>query len=181
MKTTYIKPIILGILLLILACNKEETSINPDESESSFFPMHIGNYWKSDIHNYTEIIDTLSINGDVFYKFYTVTGGDAISINYYRIDQDQNLIVSYPENPDFKYTHAKFNANLRDTFYTLKDKSYNDYRVEIITKNDSIMIFEFQKIHHPILFESKHQVSYLKGKGWKGNWKEICINGKITN
>ena len=79
----------------------EDEDLNGNNGES-FLPMQIGNYWKNNDDNYTEILDTLRIQGDLYYKFYSLIGGDGILIQYLRIDNEQNLIRSHPDFPDSK-------------------------------------------------------------------------------
>ena len=168
--------------MVAFGCNNnddpiEETIINPEISEESFLPMHIGNYWKNNEENFTEIMDTLRIQGDLYYKFYSLIGGDGFGTRYLRIDENQNLIERYPKYPDSEYLHAKFNAQLESTFWTRNDQSVNDFRVMVTEKHDATRTFEFQRMYHPNA-KDKHSVTYIKGLGW-GNYKEIQINGDI--
>jgi hypothetical protein len=142
-------------------------------------PLQIGNYWRVNDENYTEIQDTVRIKGRLFYKIYSLIGGDAIAEDYYRIDENQNLISSSPRYPDYQYIKAKFGANVGDSFQTLGDKDVNDYKVTVVEKTPSSMTFSFDMIYHPNLKGHPHTVTYLKGLAWKGNWKEIRINGKV--
>ena len=129
------------LLLILSSCSNDENS--PKVSEESFLPMHIGNYWKLNEENFTKIVDTLRIQGDLYYKFYSLTGGDAVGTEYLRIDDDQNLIGTYPDNPEFKYTDAKFSADPGSTFWTIDDQSVNDFKVTVTEKNKSSRAFEF--------------------------------------
>ena len=179
----------LNILFAVLAiafftsCKKsngEKTKLLTSPSES-FFPLQIGNYWRINDQNYSEVKDTLTIKGELYYQVSSLTGGDAFGENYYRINQDQELISTSPRYPDYRYTHAKFNANLGDTFQTLGDKSVNDYKVTVVEKTDTRMTFSFDMIYHPNLKGHPHTVTYLKGLGWDDRWKTICIDGKIIS
>ncbi len=179
MKTNYIYLIAFALITIICGCEKEKD--NPlvvNSNENSFLPMHIGNYWKINAENYTEITDTLTINGDIYFEFVSLTGGDVLSTQYLRIDNDQNLIESYPEHPELLYTHAKFNANLNDAFYTLNDGTVNDYKVKVVKKDSSIIRLKFEMVYHPGLNGTSHTVTYIKGAGWEDNWNEVRINGK---
>ncbi|GAA3629340.1 hypothetical protein [Flavivirga jejuensis] len=184
---TYLKTISLGIFILLLSCNEsDDTNIsNPTPTSDSFLPMHIGNYWKYDEDNYTEITDTLRIEGDLYYKFYSLIGGDAVTFQYLRIDTNQNLIQGYPDNPDFKHIHAKFNTSLEDTFWTLNNKSVNDFKATLIEKDDNLRTYAFQRFYkNPE--EEKLFVSYIRGLGWNYNfyttsYKQIKIDGEIYN
>jgi len=176
MKTSYLYIAFLGVFLLINGCEKNN-QLYPDTSDESFLPMQVGNYWKLNDLNYTEITDTVRINGELFYKFYSLIGGDAIATEYLMIDNNQNLFGSDPDTPEFKFLHAKFNANVGDVFYTLNDSSVNDYRVEVVKINDSEIEFKYQMIYHPAL--SEHSVTYIRGIGKEDNWKEICIDGTV--
>jgi hypothetical protein len=168
------------ILLLLLACNRNENETGKlKTAEDSFFPLEVGNYWKINDQNYTEIRDTVRIGGKSFYELYSIVGGDATSTVYYRLDEENNLIEGYPENPSEHYLHAKFNADVGEVFYTLNDKTVNDYQVTVKSKSDSSIVFEFDMVYHPNLKGQKHLVEYIRGIGRKDIWKEIRINGII--
>ena len=154
----------------------EDEELNGNNGES-FLPMHIGNYWKNNDENYTEILDTLRIQGDLYYKFYSLIGGDGILIQYLRIDNDQNLIRSHPDFPDSKSIQAKFNASLGSKFWTRNDQTSNDLRVTVIEKEDTLISFEFQMVYHPILRDT-HRKTYIRGLGWN-NYNEIKIEDNI--
>ncbi len=171
----YYRIIVLGIFAITYGCsNDNKPTLNAEES---FLPMQIGNYWKNDNHNYVKIVDTLTIQGNLYYKFYSITGGDAIGILYLRIDNEKNLVEAAPEYPDYKYLHAKFNADLGSTFWTINDQSVNDFKVTITKKETSLRTFEFQRVYHPNATD-KHSVTYIKGQGWTG-YKEIKISGNV--
>jgi len=175
------KKAILQLLFLPLffaACTTSSKNTNV-EAPKSFLPMQIGNYWKNDPQNYTEILDTVKINGETYYKFYSLVGGDAISISYLRIDKENQLWESSPSEPNFKYLKARFNGKVNDTFFTLNDKSVNDNKVTIIEKTDKKMTFSYDMVHHPNLKGQPNAVSYIKGQGFEGNWKGLKINGVI--
>ena len=173
MKKAFFKLLLLS--LFFVGCTK---NIANDPS-TSFLPMQIGNYWKMDAQNYTEIQDTLSIDGKLYYKFYSLTGGDAVSTYYLRIDENNQLIESWPSEPAKEYIHAKFNGEVKDSFFTLNDQTDNDYKVTITNKTDKKITFSFDMIHHPNLKGHPHLISYIKGQGLDNNWTNIKINGKI--
>ncbi|MCK0124477.1 hypothetical protein MWU76_08690 [Gelidibacter sp. F2691] len=172
----YLKLISIGIFISLISCSdsNDSNTSNPIPSNDSFLPMSIGNYWKNNEENFTEIRDTLRIQGDLYYEFYSLIGGDGVSIEYLRIDENQNLIGSYPNNPDFKYIHAKFNEQLGSTFWTINDQSVNDFKTTVIEKEDSSIAFEFQRVYHPNA-KDKHIVKYVRGLGWN-NFNEIKID-----
>ncbi len=177
-----IKTLLFSTLLLIfISCIQDSDNSNDIGSETSdgFLPLHVGNYWKINEENYTVILDTIRINNNKFYHVSTLDGGDAYLIQYLRIDEDHNLISSYPDNPEFKYTMAKFNAELGDSFFTLNDSTVNDYKVTVITKNDTLIEFEYELIYHSMLKGSKHTNSFKKNIGWVDNYSEVQINGNI--
>ena len=99
-----------------------KTSNTKTDSIKSFLPMQIGNYWKTDAQNYTEIQDTMRIDGKLYYKFYSLIGGDAVSTAYLRIDEDNQLKESWPEATGKEYIRAKFNSKVGDSFFTLNDQ-----------------------------------------------------------
>jgi hypothetical protein len=171
--------LIAAILLISTACNKKDDTKKADESANSFLPLQIGNYWKVDSQNYTEIQDTVRIKGILYYKLFSLTGGDVASEEYYRIDENQNLILGSVRYPDHQYLKAKFNASVGETFQTLGDKSYNDYKVTVIEKTDNKITFSYDMIYHPNLKGHPHTISFVKGLGWANSWKAVRINGKI--
>jgi len=156
---------------------KKGSDQNP--MNDSFLPMQIGNYWWMSASSYTEIQDTLHINGKLYYKFYSLIGGDAMSTTYLRIDEQNKLIEAYLDQPLKTYTRADFNAKIGDRFFTLGDQTVNDYQVTVVAKSNSEMIFEFDMVYHPNLNGNTFKVGYLKGKGWAEKWKKIKINGLV--
>lgn len=157
------------------ATNTKQVTTPPD----SFMPMQIGNSWKMGEQNYTLIQDTLTLGNKLYYKFYSLVGGDASDTKYLRIDENNDLLEAYPDQPGKIYTHAKFNAKVNDEFYTLGDQTENDYKVKVTEKTADKMTFEFDMVHHPNLKGSTHKVTYIKGLGLSENWKSITINGKV--
>lgn len=168
----------LCLALLIVSCTMQNKNHNENAS-GSFMPMQIGNYWKVDAQNYTEIKDTLRIDGKLYYQFYSLVGGDAVSKVFLRINEKKELVESWPASEGKEYVRAQFGGNVNDTFFTLNDKTTNDYKVTIIEKSDRKMTFSFDMIYHDNLKGQPHQETYIKGQGFDGNWTTIKINGKI--
>ncbi len=177
------KYLILTLALVTLSgCNEDGET--PVDLESSFLPMQIGNYWKIDESNWTEITDTLTIEGNLYYKFFSLIGGDALRTEYLRIDENEQLVQALPDTPGFQYKHARFNIPVGDTFFTLDNQTINDYKVTLIESTDSTRVFEFELVYHPN-FTSRHTVAYVKGLGkiWgtENPYKEVKINGEVYN
>lgn len=173
MKNFSLKLLLLS--LFFVGCAKNKTN----DSSQSFLPMQIGNYWKKNPQNYTEIQDTLSIGGNLYFKFYSLTGGDAMSTSYLRIDENNQLIESWPSEPTKQYIHARFDGKVKESFYTLDDQTTNDYKVTIIDKTDEKITFSFDMIYHPNIKGHPHQITYIKGQGLDDNWSHIKINGIV--
>jgi hypothetical protein len=167
------------ILILLLLFSVGCTSNKTKDSSQSFLPMQIGNYWKKNVQNYTEIKDTVTIGGALYFKFYSLAGGDAESTSYLRIDENNQLIESWPSEPTKKYIHAKFDGKVKESFFTLNDQTTNDYKVTIINKTDEKITFSFDMIHHPNLKGHPHQITYIKGQGFDDNWLHMKINGNM--
>lgn len=167
-----ITPMLILVLLFVTACSKDEATGISDES---FLPMKIGNYWKNDDNNYIEIQDSVKIGDNVYYKFFSLIGGDGILTRYLRIDEKNRLLESYPSQPGKEYLHAKFDADLNEIFFTLNDKTVNDYKVELVEKSEQIRTFEFDMVYHPNLKGHPHRTTYVKGLGYSG-WKTVKIN-----
>lgn len=165
--------IVMLFLLFFTGCKEKLMGLNANDS---FLPMQIGNLWFMNSANYTEIKDTVSINKKLFYKFYSLVGGDAISISYLRIDEQNRLIEGYPTSPLKTYLKADFKANIGDKFFTTGQKDYNDYEVTVVRKTDTEMIFDFDMVYHPNLKGHPFSVKYIKGKGFSGDWKKLRIN-----
>lgn len=161
------------------SCEEDLNQLQKETGSESFMPLHIGNYWRMNDLSYTEVQDTVRIGGELYYKLFSLVGGDAVMEEYLRIDANENLISSSPEHPDRQYIKAKFNANVADTFQTLGDETVNDYKVTVVEKTDSKMTFSFDMIYHPNFKGRPHTVTYLKGLGLDDSWKEIRINGKV--
>lgn len=177
MKTSYLMYLL--IILAIPSCKMKKAAVQHVAAADSFMPMQIGNRWAHSASSYTEIKDTVRIDKKLYYKFYSLVGGDATDIKYLRIDEQNQLLESYPDQPGVVYTHAKFNANVNDVFFTLNDKSTNDYQVKLVEKTADRRTFEFDMANQPNLKGSTHRVSYLKGVGLDDGWKNIKVNGKI--
>ncbi|WP_157255351.1 hypothetical protein [Pedobacter sp. Leaf216] len=158
------------------ACKKEKEQAN----NNSFLPMQIGNLWYHNNENFTEITDTLRLNNKLFYKFYSLIGGDAEAISYLRIDEQNRLIESYPSAPAKSYLKADFNAKVGDKFFTTGAKDVNDNEVTVVQKTDSEMVFSFDIVYQENLKGHPYQVKYVKGVGFSGNWKKLIINGVVT-
>lgn len=174
MKKTILQWLLLPFLLV--AC---KTAKMHNDAGQSFLPMQVGNYWKMDAQNYTEIQDTMRIDGKLYYKFYSLIGGDAVSTAYLRIDENNHLLESWPEASSKEYTRAMFNSKVGDSFFTLNDHTANDYKVTVIEKSDKKITFSFDMGYHENLKGRPHQVTYMKGVGLEENWKSIKIDGKI--
>lgn len=167
------------IMILFASCQQKVVTTKEIAAADSFMPMQIGNSWRMGDHSYTEIQDTMRIDSKLYYKFYSLVGGDATEVKYMRIDENNDLLEAYPDQPKLIYTHAKFNAKVNDEFYTIGDKSQNDYKVKVVEKTDKKMTFEFDMVYHPNLKGSTHKVSYIKGSGLDEDWKSIKIDGKV--
>ncbi len=162
--------------LFIFSCMKNK---DQDPVADSFLPMQVGNLWYMNAQSYTEIQDTVRINKKLFYKFYSLIGGDAVSTVYLRIDEQNKLIEGYPDSPSKTYTRADFNAKMGDKFFTTGEKDENDNEVTVVQKSDTEMTFSFDAVYHPNLKGHPHSIKYLKGKGFPGKWKKLIINGVV--
>lgn len=167
--------ITLLLSLFFVGCTKKKIN----DSSKYFLPMQIGNYWKKNPQNYTEIQDTLTIDDKLYFKFYSLTGGDAESTSYLRIDENNQLIESWPSEPAKEFIHAKFDGKEKESFFTLNDQTTNDYKVTIINKTDKKITFSFDMIYYPKIKGHPHQITYIKGQGLADYWSHIKINGNI--
>ncbi|WP_442588288.1 hypothetical protein ACSBL2_19810 [Pedobacter sp. AW31-3R] len=182
MKKTYPIARFLFALLLILSvysCKKDKNMISELPSGDSFLPMQVGNSWYLNKYNYTEIQDSIMISGALYYKFYSVVGGDGISISYMRIDENGRLIISDPRNPEYTSVQADFNAKVGDTFFTTGKGNDTDNEVTVVQKSDKEVVFSFDAIYHTNLKGHPYQVRYIKGQGFPGNWTRLKINGVV--
>lgn len=177
MKKDILKTLILPLFLT--ACTMQSKKDNNAEAPQSFLPMQIGNYWKNNAQNYTEIQDTLRIDGKLYYKFYSLIGGDAVSTVYLRIDKDNQLLESWPSAQGKEYLRAKFNGKVGDAFFTLNDKTVNDNKVTIIEKSDKKITFSYDPVYQANLKGHPSNTSYIKGQGFEGKWNGLKINGVI--
>lgn len=164
------------VSLFVLSCLRKKVQ---NDGADSFLPMHIGNLWFMNAQSYTEIQDTVRINKKLFYKFYSLVGGDASSTFYLRIDEQNKLVESYPDDSLKTYVRADFNAKMGDKFFTTGEKDENDNEVTVVQKSDSTMTFSFDPVYHPNLKGNSSQVRYIKGKGWADNFKKLKINGVV--
>ncbi|MFF5382278.1 hypothetical protein [Pedobacter suwonensis] len=164
------------ISLIILSC---QTNKEQQLAADSYLPMQIGNLWYMNAQSYTEIQDTVRINNKLFYKFYSLVGGDAVSTVYLRIDEHNRLIEGYPYSPLKTYTRADFSAKKGDKFFTTGEKDENDNEVTVVQKSDQEITFSFDPIYHPNLKGHPTQVKYIKGKGWADQYQKLKINGVV--
>ena len=167
------------ILITLSSCQPKLATKEIADVADSFMPMQIGNFWKMAEHSYTEIQDTLRIDHKLYYKFYSLIGGDAVDVKYLRLDENNQLLEAYPGQPGKIYTHAKFNLKVNQEFYTLSDGSENDYKVKVSEKTPEKITFEFFMLNHPKLKESSHKVSYIRGLGLDEKWKSVVLGGKV--
>jgi hypothetical protein len=172
---------VITTLLSFTGCEDNEIVKSIDSYQyhsDSFFPMAIGNYWRANDQNYTEITNAILIQGVLYYEVHSIIGGDVSLTEYLRIDNENNLIMSYP-NASSNYVRAKFNSSIGDTFFTLNDSSWNDLKVTTISKSEDTMEFEYQMVYHPNLSASKSSMIYKKGLGPVAKWREVRIDGTI--
>lgn len=162
------------VSLFILSCQaKKQGNVAAD----SFLPMQIGNLWYMNNMSYIEIKDTVRINKKLFYKFYSLVGGDATSTFYLRIDENNKLIESYPDDPGRTYIRADFNAKIGEKFFTTGEKDENDNEVTVVQKSDNEMTFSFDPVFQPNLKGHPSEVKFIKGKGWAEQYQKIKIDG----
>lgn len=122
--------------IVLFSCQKSQSTISSKEPDTvngvsefvgdSYLPMQVGNYWRNNDENYTEITGTKTIDGELCYEFSSRIGGDAFGKNYYRIDENNKLIEKFPQYSNATYTHAQFNTNVGDIFWTKGDNDPND-------------------------------------------------------
>jgi hypothetical protein len=185
MKCKFLLPIV--FMMALSACKKDKANLSdlvrdhkPVTTSTSFDPMQIGNYWKTDDQDYTEIQDTLRIGGYLYYKFFSLIGGDGVVTQYLRIDDNQNLVEALPSDTTFHYLHAKFNANVNDTFNTITNQNANNFQGTVIYKSDTKISFRYNSTF-PSGNSTTFVVTYYKGIGPDGNYKTIKINGIVYN
>jgi hypothetical protein len=169
---------LLLVTIFISSCKKEDHVSQPQIS-NSFLPMQIGNLWYANKENYTEIQDSILIGNHVFYKFYSLIGGDASMTSYMRIDENGKLIVSDPKYPTLRIIQADFKAKTGDKFFTTGIGNDTDQEVTVMEKSDTQMSFSFDYIYHPNLKGNPFVITYIKGQGYLGNWTKLKINGVV--
>lgn len=162
------------VLAVFMSC-KSSTSNQVDKS-LGYLPLQVGNYWEYDDRNYIEIKSKKEIEGHVYYEFYKLMGGDAFSIEFLRIDFNDNLVGISEDDPNFKYTRAKFNLNKNDVFCTIGDGSINDALVTVTEKTEDKMTFRNELVSGVVYTET-----FVKGIGfYDEDLKEIRIGGKVV-
>lgn len=176
-----------ALMLLLNACKKDKSTISdltkdgkPITTSTSFYPMQIGNYWKNDDQDYTIVQDTLRIEGSLYYKFYSLIGGDAVSVRYLRVDENQNLLEAIPSDTSFHSLRAKFNASINDTFHTLNNQNFNDYFGRVTYKSATKISFQFNSTA-PNANSTIFVTTYYKGIGPDDVYTSIKINGIVYN
>lgn len=177
----YFVSLFLGIIVLS-GCARDEIlaelippqeAVTPaDATRASFLPMQVGNRWELNEHNYTEIQDTLRINGELFYYFFSLVGGDGVMRQYLRIDEENRLIERYPDDLDFTYLHADFRAAVGDTFSTIGDNSRNDFIVEVTVKTDSTMTFNYRNKQEDYV---RFQRTFVRGLGYQEDYQVVKL------
>lgn len=177
MKNHLLKFTLLVAFFAALQSCKKPISGSARKSSDSFLPMQVGNLWYSNDQNYTQIKDSLFISGKLYYEFYSLIGGDGVSISYLRIDETGKLIASDPKYPDLRVIRADFGAKVGDKFFTTGQGNDTDQEVTVTEKTVTSMGFSFDAIYHPNLKGHPYLVSYVKGQGFPGNWTRLRING----
>lgn len=167
------------VIILFGSCQRHPET-KAAAKQQSFLPMQVGNLWQVNAQNFTQVQDTLSIGGNLYFRFHSLIGGDAVDTKFLRIDGSGELLEAYPDQPGKIYTHARFKGKLGEEFYTLGDRTENDYKVKIIEKTAHRMTFEFEMVYHPNLKGDKHRVSYVKGLGLEGKWSKVIIDGRTV-
>ena len=110
--------LLLITIFLLVSCEWKDThrSINSYQYTSeSFLPMAIGNYWRVTANNYTKIIDTIRIDGLLYYEFFSLIEGDIIQREFLRFDNENNLVAGDPRL-SWSQVRARFNSSVGDTF-----------------------------------------------------------------
>ncbi|MEJ7559970.1 MAG: hypothetical protein WKF66_16780 [Pedobacter sp.] len=176
--STFKLSIAILLFTLINSCKKEDSVIQR-RIYDSFLPMQVGNLWYANKENYTEIQDSVLIGSHLFYKFYSLIGGDAVDISYMRIDDNGKLIASDPEYPTPRIIRADFKAKLGEKFFTTGNGDDTDQEVTVTEKSDNKMSFSFDPIYHPNLKGHPFVITYIKGQGFPGNWTKLRINGVV--
>ena len=181
MKKIYSIKRILFLICLIMGVYgcKKSVVVSRTPSVDSFLPMQVGNLWYADKENFTEIQDSVLIGGKLFYKFYSLIGGDGVATSYMRIDERGRLVVGDPNNAAFSAIRADFNAKVGDKFFTIGNGTDTDNQVTVVAKSDTEITFSFDAIFHPNLKGHPYQVSYIKGQWFPGNWNKLKINGFV--
>ena len=166
------------ITFAVIGCRKDDATIIDVDSDNSYLPMQVGNYWRINDENYIIITGTKMIDKELFYEFSSRVGGDAFGKRYYRIDENNNLIEKYPDHPGESYTHAKFNMGMNESFWTTGKKDVNDLNVRILKKDGDQITFEYTWEYHINLKGSKTTRTFQKGLGYLG-YKEVKIRDEI--
>jgi len=180
------KFLIFGTLIVLLNACKKSAIVNPGDkvipitTSTSFYPMQIGNYWKTDAQNYMEIQDTVRINGKLYYKFHYATGGDVIGLEYLRIDENQYLVEANPNDTSLNY-QANFGANVNDTFHSLNIQNINNHLIKVTYKSATKMTFQIDVFNNNFASAQTIANTYYKGIGPDGNYTTIKINGIVYN
>lgn len=171
--------VIFTVSLVIVSCKKNATidawGSRPRTTSSSFYPLRIGNYWRNDSQTYTEVRDTLRIQQKLYYKVYSLVGGDSELTQYLRIDENQNLVEANPLDTNL-FIYAKFNANVGDVFPV--SNTGNNSLVKVAEKSDIKMSFTLDTYRNNIEIGESSQ-TYYKGIGPDGNYSTIKIDDKV--
>lgn len=168
--------IVLALLFIVSFSSCE--SDNEESSEENWMPLEIGNYWKKGEYVRSEVVDTVRIDGDLFYKIDMRLSLDELGTMYLRIDENQNLIEKFPNNLGYQSLRAKFDIELGDTFYQNDNNPGSDFLGTLMERTDSIMTFRFQRVNHPTLTD-EHTDVYINGLGWWYDWDEVKIGDDV--
>lgn len=178
---TKIKNVVVFYLFMVFVASCDSSINSVEEYKESkinqslgFMPMQVGNYWGYDdyYNNYTRITSTININGEKYFRFTTISGGDGASYEYLRIDEDNNLIRSHPRDSLRTFVLAKFDAEKGETFNTIDSSSYGHYKVTVTKKTRDEMSFKYE------LKDKKYTWKFIKGFGRDFDFKIVRINGK---
>jgi hypothetical protein len=164
-------------LFILVSCSSDDDVSVP---EASFLPMSIGNYWKYDDDTFTEITDTLRIQGNLYYTF-TSVDYDTGLIRYLRMDENSQLIESHPLTPNKQSIVAKFNVEVGTEWWTDEDGEYPNKRTLVI-KNDTRRAIYLQSYRNWDIDPSPRLIGYsvteyFAGIGWR--YPEVRIDGEV--
>ena len=126
MKTLRLFIVLICISIYLLSCDKEDKKVIVT---NDYLPLEIGNYWKLEYTDKTEVVGIKEINDKSYYAL--IFRSDT---SYYRIESDKIYVIEILDNESTESVKYDLTAEVNETW------NFHVVTVTLISKTDSITI-----------------------------------------